>query len=98
MKNNKPETEEMKSTKQQLLRNPDIQPTNDVISKVLGEANNAYIKFINELGGRDIQIEWRYYNDGQAWLAKGLYMRKAFEEVRLKQPFFGYRFGTGFSR
>jgi len=63
----------MKTTKEQLLRNPDIQPSSDVIAKALGEANNAYIKFINELASRDIQLEWRYYNDGKAWLAKGLY-------------------------
>ena len=73
MENKKPENEVMKSTKQQLLRNPDIQPTNDVVAKALGEANNAYMKFVNELVSRDIQLEWRYYTDGKAWLAKGLY-------------------------
>lgn len=63
----------MKTNKEQMLRNPDIQPTSDVIAKALGEANNAYIKFIYELASYDIQLEWRYYNDGKAWLAKGLY-------------------------
>ena len=75
MEKNKPDTEEIKSTEQQLLRNPDIQPTNDVVAKALGEASNTYMKFINELASRDIQIEWRYYNDGKAWLAKGLFKR-----------------------
>jgi len=73
MENKKPQTEVMKSTRQQLLRNPDIQPTNDIVAKALGEANNTYLKFVNELASRDIQIEWHYYNDGKAWLAKGLY-------------------------
>ena len=63
----------MKSTKEQLLRNPDIEPSSGVIAKALGEANNAYIKFINELTSHDINLEWRYYNDGKAWLAKGLF-------------------------
>jgi len=67
------ETEDMRSTKGQLLRNPDIEPSSDVIAKGLGEANNAYIKFINELTSQDIHLEWRYYNDGKAWLAKGLF-------------------------
>lgn len=58
---------------EQLLRNPDIEPSSDVIAKALGEANNAYIKFINELTNHDIQLAWHYYNDGKAWLAKGLY-------------------------
>ena len=72
MDNKKSETEVMKSTKQ-LLRNPDIDPSSEVIAKALGESNKAYIKFINELANHDIQLEWRYYNDGKAWLAIGLY-------------------------
>jgi hypothetical protein len=39
----------MRSTKEQSLRNPDIRPTSDVIAEALGEANNAYMKFVNEL-------------------------------------------------
>jgi len=65
----------MKTTKEQLLRNLDVEPSSDVIAKALGEANNAYIKFIKELANHDIQLEWRYYNDGRAWLGKGLYKR-----------------------
>ena len=68
----KPETEVMKST-EQLLRNPDIEPSNDVIANALGAAYNAYVKFVNKLEKRDIQLKWHYYNDGKAWLAKGLY-------------------------
>ena len=63
----------MKTISEQLLRNPDIEPSSNVIAKALGEANNAYVKFVNELASRDIQLEWRYYTDGKAWLAKGLY-------------------------
>lgn len=58
---------------QQLLRNPDIEPTSEVIAKALGSANTAYIKFIEGLKSHDIGVEWRYYNDGKAWLGKGLY-------------------------
>lgn len=60
-------------TMEQLLRNPDIEPSSDVIAKALGESNNAYIKFIAELASHDVHLEWRYYNDGKAWLAKGLF-------------------------
>ena len=28
---------------------------------------------MEELKNHDIQAEWRYYNDGKAWLGKGLY-------------------------
>jgi hypothetical protein len=66
----------MKTTKKQLLKNPDIQPSSDVIEKALNEANNTYNKFANELINHNIEIEWRYYTDGKAWLAKGLYKWK----------------------
>lgn len=63
----------MEINKEQLLRNPDLQPTDDVIAKALGESNNAFIKFIHELASHDIHLDWHYYNDGKAWLAKGLF-------------------------
>jgi len=73
MEKKKLEVEGKESSGQQLLRNPDIQPTEVVIEEALGEANNAYVKFVRKLASHDIQIEWRYYTDGKAWLAKGLY-------------------------
>lgn len=63
----------IKSTKQQLLKNPNIQPTIDVLEEALRETSKAYIQFVNELEHHDIQLEWRYYTDGKAWLAKGLH-------------------------
>jgi hypothetical protein len=59
--------------KVQLLRDPDIQPSIDVVSKALGGAYDTYTKFINKLTNQDIHLSWRYYNDGKAWLAKGLH-------------------------
>ncbi len=73
MEKNKLEAEAKKLSGQQLLRNPDMQPTEGVIAVALGEANNAYVEFVRKLASHDIQIEWRYYTDGKAWLAKGLY-------------------------
>ncbi len=63
----------MKTNIEQLLRNPDINPSSEVISNALGESSNVYTEFINELSRHDIDLEWRYYNDGKAWLAKGLF-------------------------
>ena len=57
----------------QLLRNPDIEPSDDVIAGALGASNNTYIMFVNELEKHHIRLEWRYYTDGKAWLGKGLY-------------------------
>ena len=58
---------------QQLLRNPEIEPTNEVLADALGPANSVYKEFLAGLPNRDIQVDWRYYTDGKAWLAKGLH-------------------------
>lgn len=63
----------MKSSDKQLLRNPDIQPTSEIKAEALQDANDSYIRFLNELENQDIDLEWRYYTDGKAWLGKGLY-------------------------
>lgn len=73
IENEKLKTKFIKSTKQQLFRSPNIQSTGDVIAEALGGVYNAYVKFVNELESHDIHLEWRYYNDGKAWLAKGLH-------------------------
>ena len=58
---------------QQLLRDPDIEPTNEVISEGLGLASSAYTKFLEQLQSHDVEVGWRYYNDGKVWLGKGLH-------------------------
>ena len=60
-------------TGQQLLRDPSTGPTDEVIAAGLGAANGAYMKFIGGLKKHDIGVDWRYYNDGKAWLGKALY-------------------------
>ena len=57
----------------QLLRDPDTEPTSEVISDGLGAANSTYTEFIEGLKNCGIQVEWRYYTDGNAWLGKGLH-------------------------
>jgi len=56
-----------------LLRDPTVEPTKEIIAEGLGAANEAYTKFIDELGKHSIQVEWRYYKDGKSWLGKALY-------------------------
>jgi len=60
---------------QQLLRDPGAVPTSKIIAECLGLAYNAYVKFIEELTNHDIQVDWRYYADGRAWLGKALHKR-----------------------
>ncbi|MFV0528412.1 MAG: DUF3788 family protein [Lachnospiraceae bacterium] len=59
---------------QQLLRDATIKPTAEIIADGLGVTNAIYTKFIEELRKYSISLmDWRYYNDGKAWLSKGEY-------------------------
>ncbi len=55
---------------QQLLRDSGTEPTSEIIAEGLGAANSTYIKFIEELKNYNIQVYWRYYNDGKAQTTK----------------------------
>ncbi|MGC3978769.1 MAG: DUF3788 family protein [Paludibacteraceae bacterium] len=55
-----------------LLREAEIVPTDSVLEKVLGTSIYAIYGellriVVSEYG---LQFEWRYYNDGKAWLCK----------------------------
>ena len=63
-------------TEKQLLRDVNIEPTSKVIAIELGVVNNAYAEFLEKLKEHDIELNWRYYNDGKAWFGKGLYKWK----------------------
>jgi hypothetical protein len=63
----------MQTVNEPCLRDPAIQPYSNVISEALKEAYDAYMKFVSELENHDIHMDWRYYTDGKAWLAKGLH-------------------------
>lgn len=64
----------MESNKsKQLLRNPEVEPTDSVLKESLIESYSSYGEFLNELNKYDIQLKWRYYPDGKAWLAKGIH-------------------------
>ena len=58
---------------QQLLRDPGVEPTGEIIAEGLGTAYSTYERFLEGLKTRDIQVGWRYYNDGKSWLGKALY-------------------------
>lgn len=57
-----------KTDKQQLLRDPNITPTNEIISVGLGDAFQTYAKFVNDLEENHsvTLMDWRFYNDGKA--------------------------------
>lgn len=62
--------------KEQLLRNPEVYPSDEVIAAALGDSYKAYTAFTQKLPDSGIAPEWRYYNDGKSWLCKGVYKKK----------------------
>ena len=81
----------------QLLRDPEIQPTDEIIAKGLGEAYKVYTKFIKGLEQYGISLmDWRYYNDGKAWLSKGEYKWTTPRGANKVKPMFWFSVWEGF--
>jgi len=87
------------TNEQQLLRDPDIQPTSEIIAEGLGEAYKAYTKFIEGLEHYDITLmDWQFYNDGKAWLSKGEYKWTTLRGANKVKPIFWLSVWNGFFR
>ena len=83
----------------QLLRDADVTPTAEIIAAGLGAANQAYIEFIGELPHYDLSLmDWRYYNDGKAWLSKGEYKWVTKRGTNKVKPIFWLSIWEGFFR
>lgn len=60
--------------KQMLLRDPAIKPTENLIFSGLGKATDSFKTFLSGSKKQGITLmDWRFYNDGKAWLTKGEY-------------------------
>jgi len=82
---------------QQLLRNPEITPTSEIIAKGLDGAYNAYTRFVKELEDYGITLmDWRFYNDGKAWLSKGEYKWITLRGANKVKPIFWLSIWSGF--
>ena len=80
----------------QLLRDVNIEPTSTNIATGLGFANDAYVIFLEKLKEHDIELAWRYYNDGKAWLGKGLYKWTTRRETQKETTAFWLSIWEGF--
>lgn len=87
----------MNKEQKQLLRDANINPTNEIIADGLGIAYDTYIKFIDGLEHNDITLmDWRYYNDGKAWLTKGEYKWITVRGTNKVKPIFWLSLWEGF--
>ena len=61
----------------QLLRVKDVYPNASVLTEALGkDVFEVYEALMNMSDELEFSPEWRYYNDGKAWLCKVTYKKK----------------------
>jgi hypothetical protein len=67
-----------KNMERPLLNDRNIPVTGEILRKTLGDSYPVYEKMIETITGKDYELvpEWRYYNDGKAWLCKMVYKKK----------------------
>ncbi len=81
----------------QLLRDINIEPTDEIIASCLGNSNKTYLNLIKELNKNNISLmEWRYYKDGKAWLSKGEYKWTTSRGTNKIKPIFWLSIWEGF--
>ena len=52
------------------LKDESVYPDEQVLKSVLGRSFNAYCALLKLYDDNEMEIEWRYYKDGKAWLCK----------------------------
>ena len=62
----------------QLLKDPDVFPSAEVLEKVLDTKYPIFEEFISTAESEEFKLipNWRYYNDGKAWLCKITFKKK----------------------
>lgn len=77
-----------------VLTDPNVQPTDELISSIIGK-NNVYwqqiIKYLYD-NHRDITEVWRFYNDGKCWLYRTLRKKKTIYWVGILKDTFRISF------
>lgn len=79
---------------QMLLRNAEIYPSEDVLKDALGEVYGVLESFFKTITDNEygLTIEWRYYNDGKAWLGKVQHKKKTILWLSVWEGFFKVSF------
>lgn len=82
---------------QMLLRDAEIFPSDKVLKDVLGEAVYSVLEsLLGTITGEEYSLtfEWRYYNDGKAWLGKVVHKKKTVFWLSVWDGFFktGFHF------
>ena len=61
-----------------IFKDPEVFPTDKLLENALGDSYQAYVELIEAVTKPELGLvtEWRYYNDGKAWLCKVCYKKK----------------------
>ena len=76
---------------QMLLRDAGIFPSGKILEEALGKnIYNVLLSFLEAVTNKEygLVIEWRYYNDGKAWLGKAVYKKKTIFWLSVWEGFF----------
>jgi len=78
----------------QRLREEEPYPDEKVLGEALGEAYQAFTKFMTTIQAPEhgLAPEWRYYKDGKAWLCKATCKKKTIAWISVWDGFFKVSF------
>jgi hypothetical protein len=79
---------------QMLLRNADTFPSDKVLKDALGDVYKVLESFLGTITNEEwvLSFEWRYYNDGKAWLGKAQHKKKTVLWLSVWEGFFKVSF------
>jgi hypothetical protein len=79
---------------QMLLKDPGVSPSNEVLKEALGDIYNVFESFVGTITSEEYGLapEWRFYNDGKAWLCKTVYKKKTVLWLSVWEGFFKVSF------
>jgi hypothetical protein len=60
----------METINKKELRDPSVFPNEQVLKTILGKSFKAFCELLKLYDNNKMVYEWRYYNDGKAWLCK----------------------------
>jgi hypothetical protein len=74
----------------QLLREPEIFPSKEVLKNILGEVYNVLEALETQLTQDEFALtfDWNYYKDGKSWLCKVVYKKKTIFWLSVWDGFF----------
>jgi hypothetical protein len=77
-----------------LLNDPAIPPDGEQLRSILGESYEVYDEMMETITAPECGLapEWRYYNDGKAWLCKVVFKKKTVFWLSVWDRFFKVSF------